>query len=72
MKSRAYKCAVITTSSPMKIKYNAGFHGYDNAGFPIITDEAGAAQFKTKSDALTQVAHDGDQFGFWNGGFQVI
>lgn len=56
----------------MKIKYNAGFHGYDSKGFPVITDEVNAANFKTKNDALMQVAHDGDQFGFWHGGFQLV
>ena len=56
----------------MKIKYNAGFHGYDSDGFPVITDESNAAKFKTKNDALMQVAHDGDQFGFWHGGFQLV
>ena len=56
----------------MKIKYASGFHGYDSKGFPVITDEASAATFRNKEEAMIQVSHDGYEFGFWMGGFQLI
>lgn len=56
----------------MKIKYATGFHGYNSVGFPIITDEANAAKFKNKEAAMIQVSHDGYEFGFWMGGFQLV
>lgn len=56
----------------MKIKYSNGFHGYNNAGFPIITDEASAATFADKGEALNQVGHDGACFDFWAGSFQLV
>lgn len=56
----------------MKIKYTNGFHGYNANGEPILTDEASAAKFNNSEEAMLTVCHDGDQFGFWVGGFKLV
>lgn len=50
----------------MKIKYciSGKYHGYDEKGFPIYTDEENAAVFPSEESALLQIAHDYDQFNF--------
>ncbi len=57
----------------MKIKYSNGkFHGYTNNGFPILVDESKACLFADRSQCLLMIAHDGEQFDFWGGSFEIL